>query len=75
MRPALVADVEALTAALDARDARPGQGHEHRRAVVMTMGALHAGHLSLVRRAEQIADHVALTLFVNPLQFGAGADL
>ena len=44
-------------------------------AVVMTMGALHAGHLALVRHARTVADHVVVTLFVNPLQFGAGEDL
>src|SRR5699024_7409773 len=43
-------------------------------AVVMTMGALHDGHLSLVERARQVADHVILTDFVNPLQFSPGAD-
>ncbi|MBK0332975.1 pantoate--beta-alanine ligase [Brachybacterium sp. MASK1Z-5] len=44
-------------------------------AVVMTMGALHEGHLSLVHRAREVARHVILTDFVNPLQFGPGEDL
>ncbi|WP_430868358.1 pantoate--beta-alanine ligase [Demequina aurantiaca] len=45
------------------------------RAVVMTMGALHGGHLALVRHARAIADEVLVTLFVNPLQFDDPADL
>jgi pantoate--beta-alanine ligase len=44
-------------------------------AVVMTMGALHEGHAELVRAARRAADHVVVTVFVNPLQFGAGEDL
>ena len=45
------------------------------RAVVMTMGALHEGHLALVRRAQEVAEQVLVTIFVNPLQFNDPVDL
>ena len=52
-----------------ARDAMPGTV-----GVVLTMGALHEGHASLLRTARAAADRLLMTVFVNPLQFGPNED-
>ena len=68
--PMVVRTVPALRRALDGLRARKAAV-----ALVPTMGALHDGHVSLVRLAKRRAQKVVVSIFVNPTQFGPHEDL
>lgn len=68
------AKVELIHTRGQLRAALEPKRNEGQVALVMTMGALHEGHLDLIRRAHELAQTVVVSIFVNPLQFAPGED-
>jgi len=65
--------IESLNTLRELRQSWRNAGHTV--AFVPTMGNLHDGHLDLVKQAKNLADKVVVSIFVNPMQFGANEDL